>query len=349
MKRDSRTLHAWKNAGALFAKWTALALTALMLLCGCGTRKEKYQAVYLDLFDTVTVITGYAASEAEFDETAAQIYGELLLCHELFDIYHDHDGRSGCKAINDMAGVAPVQVDERVIDLLERGRGYFQMTGGKCNMAMGSVLRLWHDARDQGVLPEKGALEAAGGHMQAENVQIDREQGTVFLPDAAMSLDVGAIGKGYAAQLVCEMLREMGKTGWLISIGGNVVSVGAKPDGSLWQIGIEDPLGGENVAMLSAADVAVLTSGSYQRYFDADGVRYHHIIDPDTLYPLNTYLSVTVVAKDSALADALSTALFNMPEADALQLAGQTPDVEAFFIRADGTTFETDGFGAYRK
>lgn len=331
-------------------KMLALLLGAV-LLAGCSAGETRFQSVVWDLFDTVTVITGYAADEDAFAETADAICAELELCHRLFDIYTDYEGLNNIRTVNEQAGIAPVQVDGRILDLLEQSIALYQTTGGKCNVAMGAVLRLWHDAREQGdVLPDSQALDRAAQHMDIADIHIDRQAGTVYLADPEMSLDVGAIAKGYAAERVRQLLIAQGKTGWLVSIGGNVVSVGAKPDGSLWQVGIENPSGADaTIDAVAVADVAVVTSGSYQRYFELDGVRYHHIIDPDTLQPENRYLSVSVLALDSVQADALSTALFNMPEADALALVEELEGVEALFVRADGTVFASAGWAKWQQ
>ena len=164
-----------------------------------------------------------------------------------------------------------------------------------------------------------------------------------------MSLDVGAIAKGYAAEMIAESLREKGISGYLISIGGNVCAVGAKPDGKQWTVGIEDPFGDGFCETVGVRDVSVVTSGSYQRYFELDGVRYHHIIDPDTLFPENRFVSVTVISGNSALADALSTALFNMNIEQGKALVASLEDTHAMWLTADGEKLCSDGFKEFIK
>ena len=145
------------------------------------------------------------------------------------------------------------------------------------------------------------------------------------------------------AKTISLFLREKGISGYLISIGGNVCTVGSKPDGEMWTVGIENPDGGffEKVCV---SDMSVVTSGSYQRYFELDGVRYHHIIDPDTLMPKNDYVSVTVISEDSALADTLSTALFNMDLGQGKTLLLSLENAYAMWVTAEGEKIYSDGF-----
>lgn len=322
------------------------------VLCGCSQKEKRFQATYLDLFDTVTVIAGYERDKDTFDANAAMIYRELSEYNRLFDIYNDYDGISNIKTVNDNAGIAPVKVEEKIIDLLEFSKSAYELTSGRMNVAMGSVLQLWHEAREYGTehpdsayLPDDSALSEASKHTDISDIGIDRSAGTVFLSDPAMSIDVGAVGKGYAAQRVCSALRSAGISGYSVSIGGNVCTVGGKPDGTLWKVGVSDPSDASSPLLtLGVSDLSVVTSGSYQRFYTVDGTKYHHIIDPDTLYPRNLWCSVTVISPDSALADVLSTALFNMDESTGRELIESLPDTEAMWIGADGRTYFSSGF-----
>ena len=332
-------------------------LIVCLLLAGCaGAKPQRFQQVYLDVFDTVTVITAYASTREEFDSLCAAAHEELLACHRLFDIYNEYEGMNNLKTVNDAAGGEAVAVDARVIELVRLGIEMYAATEGRVNIAMGPVLALWHDAREaassdpvHAALPDRAALEAAAGHTDISAVIVDREKGTVRLADPEARLDVGAVAKGWAVQRACEKMREAGATSVCLSAGGNIAAIGTKPGGEKWQIAVEDPFGGGNYAsVLALSDLAAVTSGDYERYFTVDGVRYHHIIDPETLAPSARWSSVTVLAADSGLADALSTALFNMDGAEALETARRF-GVEAFLIRPDGTTVETEGFAAFRR
>lgn len=321
----------------------------LLLLSGCGTGMQRYEATYWDVFDTVTTVTGYAAGQAEFDAAAREIHDALLEYHRLYNIYESYDGLRNLKTVNDQAGIGPVPVDERILSLLQFAQTAWTETGSRVNAAMGSVLALWHDAREQApedpdraALPNRSALEEAALHTDLSALELDLEAGTAFLTDPDMALDVGALAKGYAVEQVAAAAPDH----FLISVGGNVCATGPKPDGTPWTVAVENPDGGDFLKLLYAEDRSVVTSGDYQRYFELDGVRYHHIIDPDTLEPAAYWRSVTVVADSSAAADCLSTALFTLPQAEGQRLLDQW-GAEALWIGRDGAQVMSPGFSAY--
>ena len=336
------------------AKKMLAVLTLLCLLTGCavspaGGKQTVYEATFLTLFDTVTVIRGRAESQEAFTETAQSIHDTLLHYHELFDIYNDYDGVNNLKTVNDQAGIAPVEVDGDIIRLLLECREFYDITGGRVNVAMGSVLALWHDARTAGLddpanarLPDRSALEDAGAHMDFDAVIIDEEASTVYISDPKTRLDVGAVAKGWSAQRAAEAAPE----GLLISVGGNICATGAKTeDGSPWVVGIQNPDGGDYLHTVYVTGGSVVTSGDYQRTYPVDGEYYHHIIDPETLMPSRYWRSVTVVCDDSGIADALSTALFLMPQAQGQALL-ERYNAEAMWLDAEGTEFFSPGFAA---
>ena len=328
-----------------------LLLAGCLLLSGCAIipaqpEKTQYTATFLNLFDTVTTIVGQADSKESFEATAQQIHDELLQYHQLFDIYEEYEGITNLKTVNDAAGQAPVQVDERIIDLLLDCKAYYSLTAGKVNVAMGSVLKLWHDARSDAFadpmhasLPDQTALENAALHTDLDAVVIDEANSTVQITDPMVQLDVGAIAKGWATQRVAENAP----TGLLISVGGNVCATGPKAGDAPWVVGIQNPDGGDYLHTLYVTGGSVVTSGDYQRTYPVDGKFYHHIIDPVTLYPSEYFRSVTIVCDDSGLADALSTALFLMPLEEGMALA-QKCGAEAMWLLPDGTMAYTPGF-----
>lgn len=331
------------------------ALCAALLLAGCGAssgQAKRYNATFLTLFDTVTTIVGFAGSEEEFRAAAQSVHDELLTYHQLFDIYNDYDGVNNLKTVNDCAGTAPVTVDRKIIDLLLDCKDYYEVTGGRVNAAMGSVLKLWHEARNDGVndpanayLPDRSALEEAAAHMSMDAVVVDEAASTVFITDPAVRLDVGAVAKGWAVERAARNAPE----GLLISVGGNVRATGAKDEsGTPWIVGIQDPDNAEEYLhsiYVYAGRGSVVTSGDYQRAYAVDGVVYHHIIDPETLYPSKLWRSVTIVCADSGAADALSTALFLLEYEDGLALLAQF-DAEAMWVAADGMILYSPGFEA---
>lgn len=327
-------------------------LLLLALLCGCAgpalqEEPKIYEASFLNLFDTITTIKGAAESKDAFSETSRQIHDELLHYHQLFDIYNDYNGLNNLKTVNDQAGIAPVEVDTAIIALLKDCRTYYDLTGGKVNVAMGSVLHLWHIARNHGIndmsnakLPDMAELEEAAKHVSFDSILINEEASTVFISDPAVRLDVGAVAKGWAAHRVAEKAP----AGLLLSVGGNVCATGPKlEDGTPWVIGVQDPDSNEYLHTLYVSDTNVVTSGDYQRTYLVDGKLYHHIIDPETLMPSTYWRSVTIVCNDSGLADTLSTALFLMEREAGLALLEQC-DAMAMWVDAEGNVFYSPGF-----
>jgi len=328
-----------------------LVLSAL-LLSGCAGQERKskkaYDATFLTLFDTVTTIRGYAESEEAFSQQVQPIHDELQSYHQLFDIYHDYSGIHNLKTINDNAGIAPVEVDRKIIDLLLDCKAYYDLAEGKVNAAMGSVLALWHVARNDGIdnpgnayLPDLAALKEASMHVSMDAVEIDEAASTVFISDPHVRLDVGAIAKGWSVQRVAETAP----SGLLISVGGNVCATGPKDvSGTPWVIGVQDPDGSnEYLHTVYLEKGSVVTSGDYQRAYMVDGKLYHHIIDPDTLYPAEYWRSVTIYCEDSGLADALSTALFVLPQEVGQALLDQT-GAKAMWVDGEGNIFYSPGF-----
>lgn len=330
-----------------------LALCLLLPACARGEMK-RYNASFIDLFNTVTMMVGCADSGEEFRTQAQAIHDELEIYHQLYDIYHTYEGMNNIKTINDMAGIAPVKADERIISLLLFCRDMYEQTGGLVDITMGSVLSLWHDARTEGIefpesarLPDAAALENAALHRGFEHLVIDVQAGTVFITDPEMQLDVGAIGKGYAVEQVCRALPE----GLMLSVGGNIRATGVNPlTGESWTAGVQNPEASlsEYLHILNVDGMSVVTSGDYQRYYMVDGRRYGHIIDPRTLYPTGMWRAVCILAPDSGVADALSTALYLLPVEEGQALLNHF-GAEAVWIAGDGQQVFSPGFEAYIK
>lgn len=334
----------------------ALAAVLALTLCACGERPaaEPRGKAYFTFFDTVSYVYSYAGdSEKQFNARAEETAHILEKYHRLFDIYHEYTGLNNLCTINRMAGGAPVRTDKELIDFLLYAKQLYTATGGEMNIMLGSVLSLWHDCREDAQngdahLPDEEALRSAAMHTDLSLLEIDEQALTVRISDPLAAIDVGALGKGYATERAAEYLERENAQGYVLNIGGNLRIIGTKPDGSGWITGVRDPQNeAESLDMrLLISDTSCVTSGVYERYFTVDGSRYHHIIDKDTLYPAVYFSSVTVICKDSALADALTTALFCMPVEDGRQVLDRL-GAEALWIFPDGEIEYSDGFSAY--
>ncbi|WP_099470194.1 FAD:protein FMN transferase [Konateibacter massiliensis] len=339
-----------------------MVLAVNMAACS-GTKENRYEASFLELFDTVTKVVGYAKSEEEFTECTQLIYDELKSYHELYDIYNNYDGINNVKTINDNAGIEPVKVDQKIIDMLKIAIQAEKDTNGKKNIALGAVLSIWHDYRDRGLadpdnakLPPMELLQEKAQHVNIDDVIIDEEASTVYLQDPEMSLDVGSIAKGYATEQVSQYIKEKGYEHLMISVGGNIKAIGTKlgDDGKEepWSVGIQNPdmeSENTNLYILNLEDYALVTSGVYQRYYVVDGQQYHHIIDPSTLMPADYFEAVSIVCEDSGMGDMLSTAIFNMPYEDGAKYIESLDGVEALWVFKDGSMKYSSGFEQFIK
>ncbi len=325
----------------LLAVFIALAI----IFGGDGDRsiEPRYKDFFGHFNAVNTRVSDYSGGSEEDFLTVCDLAEEMLdRYHKLFDIYNTYDGVVNIKSLNDKAGQEPVKISTELFDFLEFSKEMYTVTGGEVNIAMGAVLSIWHNYREAGnenpesaALPDMALLSAAAEHTDINKLVLDREKMTASLLDPEMSLDVGAIAKGYSVEKIAEAIKDIGLTSYVIDSGGNLRAIGEKPDGTSWKTGIKNPFGGEHVHITEICDSAAVTSGNYERYYIVNGVKYHHIIDKDTLMPSEHFASVTIIAPDSGLADALSTALFNMTYDEGIALA-ESIGIKAVWVTKDG-------------
>lgn len=317
---------------------------------------RRFRANFIGLFDTHTTILGYATSEEEFSQRIDILNEELTRLHELFDIYNEYDGINNLKTINDNAGIQPIEVDPSIISLINFSKEAYNYTDGLLNIALGPVLTIWHEYRafaninpDLAELPSMEKLKQADNYTNINDIIIDEENNTVFLLHENMSLDVGAIAKGYAVEVIAQKAKDIGLTNAVISVGGDIRTLDGPPVGRrVWAIGIQDPNRRINdtqntIDTVYVTNNSVVTSGDYQRFFVVDGQVYHHIINPRTLMPLNEYRAVSVIHPDASIANILSTAIFLLPIDEGIEIL-KSFEAEAIWILNDESIVTTDGY-----
>lgn len=324
-----------------------LLIGLTLLLCGCG--EEKYTTEYLDVFDTYSTLTIYTNDREKSDEVSKELHNELLSLNKKFDIYNSYEGINNIKTINDNAGIKPVKLDIETLSLIKKGKEAYTKTNGAVNIALGSVLKIWHnyrtDALDNNIyaLPLREELEEANKHTDINSIIIDEINSTVYISDKYTSIDVGAIAKGYAADYAAEFLREKGINAALLNLGGNVIALTDKTKEN-WKTGVMSPDNTEEyIATMDLSNESAVTSGNYQRYYEYDGKKYHHIIDGKTLYPSEYNKEVTVVAKSSLEGDIFSTALFILPYDEGAKLVSEN-NIKAMWITSDNKEYKTPDF-----
>lgn len=343
---------------AALAAAVVLALGGYLALGQKETNNERFTMSFFGTFDTVISIIGYAPDQATFDREAGRAKALFETLNEQFDKYNSYPGVTNLHTVNQQAGKGPVQVPQELFDLMAYSIREQAALNDTVNIALGSVLKLWHDARDLAVsdpalayVPDMAALEEAALHTDISDVLLDSADRTVFFSDPALTLDLGAAAKGYATELVAQMLLKGPMPSFIINAGGNVRTGNAPRDGrDNWGVAIQDPDGQgmaqtqtDIIEVLFVHDLSVVTSGDYQRYYLLDGVRYHHIVSPVTLMPTHFMRSVSIVTEDSAYADLLSTAVFLMPFEEGLAYVESLPGVEAVWVLNDRSVRMTKG------
>ncbi|MGN0412409.1 MAG: FAD:protein FMN transferase [Lachnospiraceae bacterium] len=318
-------------------------LTVLFSFClgGCGNAEPVSRSDFY--FDTIITITLYdAPSESLLDhcfEIASDYEQMLSKTVEGSDIWNiNHSGGS------------EVSINRETYDLLSRAMYYARLTDGRLDLTIGTVSDLWNfsSENDTHKVPSDDKIREALTHVNYQNVVIKQngDQYTAALTDSKAQIDLGFIAKGYIADQMKQYLLSENVQSGIINLGGNVLTLGSKPDKSSYKIGIKKPFKDDEspIEVLSVVDKSVVTSGIYERYFYQDGQLYHHILDTGTGYPIsNNLYSVTILSSSSMDGDALSTACLILGLDKGMELIEQTADCEAVFVTDDYRIYNTSG------
>ena len=322
-------------------KTTVLFLFFLTFLffsgCASGVSNEQMKSVTGFYFDTVVTIQAVASDKTLTDALEKCRYYEELLSRtvegsDVWNINH--------------AGGESVKVSSETMEVLRFARTMAEETNGAFDITVAPAADAWDFNADSPSVPDEAVLKEAVSKIGYKHLQLDEASLLVTL-DAGSSIDLGGIAKGFIADKVGEYLEERGVKSGILNFGGNVLLIGKKQDGTPWRVGVQDPekLTGEYIGVISYdGSASVVTSGTYERGFVQDGVRYHHILDPKTGYPVqNTLAGVTILTESSMVADAYSTACFVLGPEAGLYFAEQNPEVEVVFVFETGETVLTEG------
>ena len=316
------------------------ALTALVLLflfCGCQPGQTALSRTDY-LLDTVVTLTLYGATEGDLDAA----FAEIRRLNDLLDAYSPLSDLGWLQAA---AGERPVAVSKETMELLTFAKDLYGRTGGYLDVTVGPLIDLW-DIRNGGHYPAEGELSRALGLLGMDDLVLDEAKGTAYLMRPGMRVDLGALAKGYIADKVKALLLDRGVESGVIDLGRNILLIGEKPGEVPFSIGIQSPTDAGNLLrVLSLRDRSLVTSGTYERYFERDGVRYHHVLDPFTGFPADRgLLAVTVLSSSSLWGDGLSTACLLLGAEEGMALIDSLPEAEALFVLTDGTVQTTAGF-----
>lgn len=318
-------------------KLSGLLAAAALLLSGCGAAQEEPLTYTGTALDTVISIQIYGTEDRSL----------LEHCQTLCEDYESKLSRtidsSEISRINRAGGEA-VEVSDETVDLIKEGISYGELSDGAFDITIGAVSSLWDFKSEDPEIPSDEELAEAVSHVDYTKIRIDGNR--VQLTDPEASLDLGAIAKGYIADRIKDYLKDQGISHGLINLGGNVLAIGKKPDGTDFHIGIQKPFDtdGEPITAVDIDDQSAVTSGTYQRCFQKDGVLYHHILNSSDGMPVNNGLSsVTIITESSLTADALSTTCFLLGPDEGMKLVNRLDGVEAVMIDTDNTLTWSDG------
>lgn len=275
------------------------------------------------------------------------------LFSESFKIIEDIESKmslnideSEVNKINSSPGV-PVTVSSETMDVIDRGLYYSEISNGKFDITSGGLVELWDIGGENARVPSEEEIASVLPSIDYESVVLDRDANTVTLLKPGATLDLGGIAKGYAADAVSEYLESEGVEKAIVDIGGNLFLIGTNEEDSLWKVGIKNPFSesrNDYVGVLEASESSVVTSGVYERFLESDGVKYHHILDPDTGYPSdNEIMGVSIICEKSIDADGLSTSVFLLGLEDGLDLVESLDGVEAIFVTKSKEIYLTKG------
>ena len=292
------------------------------------------------MLDTLVEITVAAGNEQKAHKAVSTAYEEIRRIEALLSRYHHS---SQIYKVNQHAAEGAVEVDRETAKIVRRSLQYAELTHGAFDITIGPVIDLWGIGTEHERVPGAAELQAVLEYVDYRKIEIRGEQ-EIRLLSPGMKLDLGGIAKGYSIDRAIDVLQRHGITSALLNAGGDIRCLGTKPDGRPWRIGIKDPRESGILGVIQLEDMAVATSGDYERAFFQDNIRFHHIFDPHTGTPARGCRSVTILAKTAEVADVIATAAFIMGVQRGLEFIEEQPDIEGMIIRSDGEILTSSGF-----
>ena len=317
---------------------------ALTLSVGCTTIRPVSPSVISKRMQmhmgTLVTVTAVASDKYVGDQAVQAAFNEIKRLEQLLSTWR---ADSELSRVNAEAGRQPVQVTRETFEVVVRSLEMAHLTHGGFNIALGPAIEAWSVTERQRI-PDERELQHLKPLINWTNIQVDKETRTIYLPQQGMRIDIGGIGKGYAADRAVAEMKRLGATGGVVALSGDIKTFGVLPDGHGFPVGIRHPRQADAlIATIDLQDEAISTAGDYERFFEREGVRYHHILDVETLQPARGCQSVTVIAKDGTVADGLDTGIFVLGPEKGMALVERLPDVEAIIIDANGKMAVSSG------
>lgn len=320
-----------------FIKLTGIFFYTTLFMASCSPKIPVQTEFVIGTICTVNL----------FDKGTKAVYSEIFArLRELESILSANRDDTNIAKINDASGIEPIKAAPETLIVLQEALVFSEKTKGLFDPTVGPLVKAWNIGTEKAAIPTAEALKKALSLIDYNKVKINKADNTVYLTEKGMKLDLGAIAKGFAADEIIRILEAHHINKAIIDLGGNVFAYGEKAAGVNWTIGIRDPETnqGSSILTIPVKNKSIVTSGVYERYFEQDGIRYHHILDTHTGYPVNNeLLSVTIVTGKSIHADALSTTTFILGTKKGMELVEQMDDVEAVFINRKHEVLTTSG------
>ena len=319
-----------------------LLIFSLTILGGCSKDNKSTEPLSRSevLMGTVVTVSLYDSNdEAILDKVFNKV-------KDLESILSINENGTLVDKINEEAGIKPVKVDDDTYNIVKKGIEYSNLSNGLFDISVGPIVKLWNIGLPEARVPSQEEIDEKLPLIGYSDIEIDDTNKTIFLKRKGMMIDLGSIAKGYAADEISRILTENNVNSAIIDLGGNIYAHGIKPSGQDWNIGIQNPFStrGDIIGVLKVKNKTVVTSGIYERYIEKDGVKYHHLLNPNTGYPFeNNIAGVSIITDKSIDADALSTTVFAKGLEGGLKFVETLPNVDAIFITKDNKVYITNG------
>ena len=340
----------------MFKKKKIIILFLVLILVFTVSACQSQEKVKTQKSKKNNKVTKETASEFLMDTIVdMQVYGKnaediinksFARMREIENEMSKNISKSEVSKINKNAANEWVQVSKNTFKVIEKAVDYAELTNGKFDPTIGPLVQLWGIGTDEAKVPEKNEIKQKKELVNYKNLKLDKDNYSIKFEKKNMQIDLGGIAKGYAADEVRDIVKKAGIESAYVNLGGNVLVIGGKEDGTSWKIGIQDPreARGSVMASLEIKDKTVVTSGNYERYFREDGILYHHILNPETGRPTrNNLLSVSIISKDSFEADVISTSAFILGRKAAYKFIKNKDDIEAIFVTKNYNVYLTPG------
>ncbi|PAB57235.1 FAD:protein FMN transferase [Anaeromicrobium sediminis] len=326
----------------MYKRLILLIIGISIIFSGCS---KKVEPIKRQTYALGTIID-FTLFEEDEDKANKAIDRAISRINEIEKNMSTNIGESEISSVNKYAGQRRVKVSDDTIYVIKRALEFGKISDGKFDVTILPLIKAWNIGTDKERIPPKEEIEYLIKNIDYKNVEVNDETNEVYLKSKEMGIDLGGIAKGYIGDEVRKIFKEDGIDSAVVSLGGNVTLVGKKIDSSDWKVGVQNPESprGSHIGVIQAGETNIVTSGNYERYFEKDGKRYHHILDPESGYPAeNGVISTTIITIDGVSADALSTSIYLLGLEEGMKLIESLSNVECIIVTEDRNVYSSSG------